>query len=100
MAHARVIERTRQEDGENDEGLSQIVQMLLLAEGRAFLGTATSNLGALVTKLMAFRQPSPVALDLSCRGLQSMRNSSGEVWRMRWLADSARMCGHVVRAHG
>ena len=37
----QVIEKTRQEGGVNDEGRSQIVQLLLLAECKAFLGTAT-----------------------------------------------------------
>jgi hypothetical protein len=98
MEAAKVVERARQEErGENDEGLSQIVQMLLLAEGLAFVGTSTSNLGALVAKLMAFGDPSPIALDVSCVGLQSMRNSSGEVWPLAWPAEDTRRCARRPR---
>ena len=99
----QVIEKTRQEDGSNDEGRSQIVQLLLLAECAAFVGTVTSNFGQLVTKLMAFRTPRPVALDLSCEGLVSMQAAStseqqqqheAEVWRLAWgEADTARCAG-------
>ena len=79
----QVVEKTRQEGGANDEGRSQIVQLLLLAEARAFLGTVTSNFGLLVTKLMAFAEPTPVAIDLSCAGLTAMRaatDDSPDVW--------------------
>ena len=76
MTPHMVIEKTRQEEGEHDEGMSQIVQLLLLAECRAFLGTVTSNFGQLVTKLMAMRTTTPVAFDLSCRGLQPIRPSA------------------------
>ena len=111
----QVIEKTRQEGGSNDEGRSQIVQLLLLSECAAFLGTVTSNFGQLVTKLMAFRTPRPLALDLSCEGLTSMQGASaspqpevikgsdgGEsltshadgVWRLPWpAADAARCAG-------
>ena len=86
----QVVERTAQEGGSNDEGLSQIVQLLLLSESRAFLGTVTSNFGLLVTKLMAFVQPTPVALDLSCAGLTSMRADpdDGRVWAVWERSDA------------
>ena len=87
----QVIERTKQEGGTNDEGRSQIVQLLLLAETTAFLGTVTSNFGLVVTKLMAFRTPSPMALDLSCAGISSMQaagaTADGEevpLWQLGW----------------
>ena len=81
----QVIERTRQEGGSNDEGMSQIVQLLLLAECRGFIGTVTSNFGQLVTKLMAFSTPEPVSLDLSCEGLTAMKaDASADVWKLHW----------------
>ena len=80
---------------------AQVVQILLLASTRAFVGTVTSNFGQLVTKLMGFATPAPVALDLSCAGLTSMRNgSSGIVWAPGWAraeGDEAR-CRRVSRA--
>lgn len=90
-----VVEKTQQEGSENDEGRSQIVQLLLLSECRAFLGTVTSNFGLLVTKLMAFRQPTPISLDLSCKGLTSMRAATDESGKPVWpiwdeLAEDAR----------
>ena len=95
----QVIEKTKQEGGGNDEGMSQIVQLLLLAECTAFLGTVTSNFGLLVTKLMAFRTPTPAALDLSCEGLASMSSAAAagdaEVWHLEWSSrDAARCKGH------
>ena len=95
MTPHMVVEKTQQEGGENDEGRSQIVQLLLLSECRAFLGTVTSNFGLLVTKLMAFRQPTPVSLDLSCKGLTSMRTATDEPGEPVWpiwdeLAEDAR----------
>ena len=98
----QVIEKTKQEGGSNDEGMSQIVQLLLLAECSAFLGTVTSNFGLLVTKLMAFRTPTPAALDLSCEGLASMQGASSadagrdsEVWRLEWSPRASAHCkGH------
>ena len=105
----QVIEKTKQEGGENDEGRSQIVQLLLLSECLGFLGTVTSNFGLLVTKLMAFNTPSPMALDLSCAGLAPMQApSSGSsssdaggkggkkeevpVWRFELEPKDARRC--------
>jgi len=89
----QVIEKTKQEAGANDEGMSQIVQLLLLAESAAFLGTITSNFGLLVTKLRAFREPQPLALDLSCAGLTSMlATGDDEVWRLEWEKRDARRC--------
>jgi hypothetical protein len=92
----QVVERTKQEAGGNDEGLSQIVQLLLLSECRGFLGTITSNFGLVVTKLMAFRQPKPVAIDLSCAGLTPMQpadeNAAGRVWSFEWDGKDAVRC--------
>ena len=91
----QVIEKTKQEAGANDEGMSQIVQLLLLAESAAFLGTITSNFGLLVTKLRAFREPQPLALDLSCAGLTSMLATGAaddEVWHLAWNKGDARRC--------
>ena len=94
----QVIEKTKQEGGSNDEGRSQVVQLLLLAECRAFLGTATSNFGLLVTKLMSFKTPKPIALDVSCAGLSSMQaagaSEHGEVplWSLDWDARDAKRC--------
>ena len=97
----QVIERTKQEGGSTDEGRSQIVQLLLLAESRAFVGTSTSNFGQLVTKLLAFREPTPAALDLSCEGLTPMQTSredeagEREAWALGWDSrDAARCRGH------
>ena len=74
---------------------------MLLAECRGFLGTLTSNFGLLVTKLMAFRTPTPVALDLSCAGLSAMQPPNGDeehapVWSLAWGAKDAARC----RSHG
>ena len=82
----QVIEKTRQEGGANDEGRSQIVQLLMLAECRGFIGTLTSNFGLLVTKLMAFHTLTPLALDISCAGLSSMLGIEADapVWRLEW----------------
>ena len=92
----QVIERTKQEGGTNDEGRSQIVQLLLLSECRGFLGTLTSNFGLLVTKLMAFRSPTPISLDLSCAGLSSMQIGAGSeqvpTWSLQWDGKDAARC--------
>lgn len=89
----QVVETTRQEGAGRDEGRSQLVQLMLLAECRAFVGTVTSNFGQLVTKLMAFRQPTPASLDLSCAGLAPMQNASaGETWPLRWEKADGRRC--------
>ena len=52
------------------------------------MGTGTSNLGQLVAKAMAFVQPTPAALDLSCAGLTAMRPANGSAargaWRIPW----------------
>ena len=96
----QVIERTKQEGGGNDEGRSQIVQLLLLAECQGFLGTATSNFGLLVTKLMAFHVPTPVAVDLSCAGLSAMQAGADEqvpVWSLAWDARDAKRCKGLCR---
>ena len=78
---------------------AQVVQILLLASTRAFVGTVTSNFGQLVTKLMGFATPAPVALDLSCAGLTSMRNgSSGIVWAPGWAEGDEARCRRVSRA--
>ena len=78
---------------------AQVVQILLLASTRAFVGTVTSNFGQLVTKLMGFATPAPVALDLSCVGLTSMRNgSSGIVWAPGWAEGDEARCRRVSRA--
>ena len=78
---------------------AQVVQILLLASTRAFVGTVTSNFGQLVTKLMGFATPAPVALDLSCAGLTSMRNgSSGIVWAPGWAEGDEVRCRRVSRA--
>ena len=78
---------------------AQVVQILLLASTRAFVGTVTSNFGQLVTKLMGFATPAPVALDLSCVGLTSMRNgSSGIVWAPGWEEGDEARCRRVSRA--
>jgi hypothetical protein len=71
------------------------VMRIVLSECRAFLGTVTSNFGLLVTKLMAFRQPTPISLDLSCKGLTSMRAATDEPGEPVWpiwdeLAEDAR----------
>jgi len=76
----KVVEAT-QSISSQDEGRSQIVQLLLLARTAAFVGTITSNFGGLVTKLMGMRTVSPLALDLSCEGLRWMRNVSA-VWNV------------------
>ena len=55
----------------------------------------TGMFGLLVTKLMAFSQPSPVALDLSCAGLTSMRATDADsepVWRLDWSKRDASHC--------
>ena len=89
----QVVEATKQAALGPDEGQSQIVQLLLLGAARAFVGTVTSNFGQLVTKLMSFATPAPVALDLSCAGLMSMRNSTSDVvWRLDWADDDAARC--------
>ena len=100
----QVIERTKQETGGNDEGRSQLVQLMLLAESRAFVGTVTSNFGLLVTKLMSFRDLTPVALDLSCEGLSAMgaggsgRTDDTAVWRLEWTdARDASRCRSFSR---
>ena len=89
----QVVEATKQAALGPDEGQSQIVQLMLLGAARAFVGTVTSNFGQLVTKLMSFATPAPVALDLSCAGLRSMRNSTSDfVWRLDWADDDAARC--------
>ena len=76
-----------------------MVQILLLASTRAFVGTVTSNFGQLVTKLMGFATPAPVALDLSCVGLTSMRNgSSGIVWAPGWAEGDEARCRRASRS--
>ena len=71
-------------------------QMLLLARTAAFVGTTTSNVGGVVTKLMGFLWAEPVSLDLSCRGLSSMRNSSsGRSWPINFGSSRARSCSTV-----
>ena len=78
---------------------TQVVQILLLASTRAFVGTVTSNFGQLVTKLMGFATPAPVALDLSCVGLTSMRNgSSGIVWAPGWAEGDEARCRRASRS--
>ena len=72
--------------------MGSLRRLLLLAECRAFLGTVTSNFGLLVTKLMAFRTPTPLSLDLSCAGLSSMQASTGRVWSLEWKGRDAQRC--------
>ena len=100
---AHVVERAAQ--AEQDEGRSLVVQLLLLAQAAAFVGTGTSNLGQLVAKAMAFAQPTPAALDLSCAGLAAMRpadafrngsSSARGVWRIPWAAKDEARCRRYV----
>ena len=98
----QVVEQTRQASSGNDEGRSQVVQWLLLAECRAFLGTATSNFGQVVTKMLGFRQPTPIALDLSCEGLTPMADDDKDVsvtgaWRLQWDAHDKVRCRGLRR---
>ena len=77
-----------------------VIEELKAAEAKAQL-VADANLGQaalsahaaeaadhakkeLVTKLMAFREPTPVALDLSCEGLSSMRAGPGDAYWRVW----------------
>ena len=95
----QVVEATKQSAKGPDEGQSQIVQLLLLAATRAFVGTVTSNFGQLVTKLMGFATPAPVALDLSCVGLASMRNSSSSVvWAPGWAERDEAKCRPATKS--
>ena len=75
--------------------------LLILAECRAFLGTVTSNFGLLVTKLMAFRVPTPLSLDLSCAGLSAMQSATHDgdvpVWRLKWTPKDATRCRRYGR---
>ena len=89
----QVVEGTRQdEESDEDEGRSQVVQQLVLASAAGFVGTTTSNFGGLVTKLLGMRDETPAAFDLSCAGLRAMRNASAKLWPMAWEGADARRC--------
>ena len=93
----QVVEGTRQdEESDEDEGRSQVVQQLVLASAAGFVGTTTSNFGGLVTKLLGMRDETPAAFDLSCAGLRSMRNASAKLWPMAWEGADARRCGRFT----
>ena len=99
LSHTYICARMHTHTHTRTHPPTQVVQILLLASTRAFVGTVTSNFGQLVTKLMGFATPAPVALDLSCVGLTSMRNgSSGIVWAPGWAEGDEARCRRASRS--